>query len=77
MSVGEWSNENNITLRQLEQKTKLLEEMKINFGKEFGMNKHLRKQLNEKYAKFEPQIKQLFIATDDENLTFLQNHAKH
>ena len=61
----------------LEQKTKLLEEMKTNFGKEFGMNKHLRKQLNEKYAKFDTQIKQLFTSTDDENLAFLQNHAKH
>lgn len=59
----------------LERKIKLLEHLKTSFGQEFGMNKHLRKQLNEKYAKFELQIAQLFSKSYDENLLFLQDAA--
>ncbi len=60
----------------LSQKTRLMEHLKTSFGKEHGMNKHLRKQLNEKYATFEAQIKMLFLAeAEDENLAFLQLHA--
>jgi thiopeptide-type bacteriocin biosynthesis protein len=60
----------------LEQKTKLLEGMKTSFGKEFGMNKHLRKQMNEKYEKFESQIKIFFQEEiEDENLAFVRAYA--
>ena len=60
----------------LEQKTKLLEGMKTSFGKEFGMNKHLRKQMNEKYDTFETQIKTLFQEDiEDENLAFVRASA--
>ncbi len=60
----------------LQQKVKLLEDMKTNFGKEFGMNKHLRKQMNEKYDKFEAQIKILFQEDiEDENLAFVKASA--
>ncbi len=59
----------------LERKTKLLEELKTNFGKEFGMNKYLRKQLNEKYVKYETQLHQLFDDNHDENIQFLQDTA--
>ncbi len=60
----------------LAQKTKLLEGMKTSFGKEFGMNKHLRKQMNEKYDTFEIQINTLFQKEiEDENLAFVRASA--
>jgi lantibiotic biosynthesis protein len=60
----------------LDQKTKLLEIMKTSFGKEFGMNKHLRKQLNEKYDTYEQQIQILFQNDiEDENLAFVKQCA--
>ncbi len=60
----------------LSQKTRLMEHLKTAFAKEHGMNKHLRKQLNEKYATFDTSIKTLFLAeAEDDNLAFLQRHA--
>jgi thiopeptide-type bacteriocin biosynthesis protein len=50
----------------VEQKKQLLENLKIGFGKEFGVDKDIRKQLSKKYRDNKVKIENLFSNTDEE-----------
>ncbi len=56
---------------ELQQKLELLKILKENFGKEFGMNRFLKKQLDEKYRKEQPAINDVLDRTKDETSEML------
>ncbi len=61
---------------QLDRKTALIEKMKSNFAKEFGINKYLRKKINDKYSSFENQIKIVLGRETSHDDTFLKNRIE-
>lgn len=50
----------------LERKKQLLESIKISFGREFGVDKDIRKQLSKKYRENKGKIENIFNNTDEE-----------
>jgi lantibiotic biosynthesis protein len=48
-------------------KAALIEKLKASFGKEFGMNKHLRKQINDKFKQHEALMNTFYDVNDETN----------
>lgn len=46
-------------------KAALMEKLKVAFGQEFGMNKHLRKQINDKFKQYEALMNTLYDENDE------------
>jgi thiopeptide-type bacteriocin biosynthesis protein len=55
----------------IDDKIVLLEHLKIGMGKEFGMNKHLNKQIDFKYRNYRGKIEEIMSLKHNENFKYL------
>jgi thiopeptide-type bacteriocin biosynthesis protein len=56
----------------IDDKIILLEHLKIGLGSEFGMNKHLNKQIDFKYRNYRGKIEEIIALKHNENLEYLR-----
>ena len=60
----------------IEQKKQLLENLKIGFGKEFGVDKEVRKQLSKKYRENRNEIENIINNENEDLILLLKNFGR-